>query len=59
MDTSVSPLNWERVKEGAEHFGISPNTFQQWKSRGKVPYRWHLPLIEFGIPAEAFRQPAE
>ena len=54
-DVSV-PLDWERIKEGADELGISANTFQQWKSRGVVPHRWRLPLIELGkATADTFR----
>lgn len=55
-DDPTAKVDWERVKEGASELGVPSNTFQQWKSRGVIPHRWRLPLIELGkVSAVAFK----
>lgn len=41
-------LDWDRVREGALQLGISPNVFNVWKHRGRVPHRYHYQLISMG-----------
>lgn len=55
---------WPLVETHAKALGVKDEALRKWQERGRVPYRWHLPLIETAagklVPADfAIREAAE
>ncbi len=36
---------WPAIATGAAELGVGAEAIRKWRERGKVPYRWRLPLL--------------
>lgn len=40
----LNETHWALIEDVARELAVKPGTFQKWKERGSVPFRYRLPI---------------
>ena len=43
--TNKAP-EWALIEHLATQLGVKRDALRKWKERGRVPYRWQIPLVQ-------------